>query len=269
MTDNIDLFAGSVGQQFIVAADEIGGVKYQRVKLSLSPDGQAPNDIHALSMNSDGMAANAIGMIAGSFGYIREADGSWARAKGRTAIEGSSSEVGVPGVSSFMRDTSGFHRTLRPGDADNFPGSYALSQVPMLFDEVAINHQRMRGNQYTVDLASASRTVSTAGPLHNNYNHRGVVAFCRITAGTSISITPQIYFQDAISGEWYAGFASAAITGAAPQYITIEVYPGISEVGANSNGSRTSRVLGRQWGLYVSHNNANAVTYSFSSFALL
>jgi hypothetical protein len=45
MADNVQLNSGTGGD--VAAADDVGGVKYQRIKLTLGADGAADGDIHA------------------------------------------------------------------------------------------------------------------------------------------------------------------------------------------------------------------------------
>jgi hypothetical protein len=292
MADEIRI-QGTLGEE-IIAADDIGGKKFERVKLTAGPDGSA-NDLWSDNAGTDGDAASRVGLYTNERGYVyNAADGTWSRRRAPTADavggnyldssgqmvyngstwdraysavarDGSSAIAGVPGVAMLGRDNSGFWRIPRMAQGDGQTPVEMLAAANMLYNPTTLTFDRERGNEYRQILASAARTASTASPLQTNYNHRGVYVYVRVTAGTGYSITPAIFLQDEQTGEWYDQYLSTTFTGPPPQHIRLLVYPGIT----TSPTLAFSSVVPRTWGVYITHGNANSVTYSVSAWMLL
>jgi len=85
---------------------------------------------------------------------------------------------------------------------------------------------RWRNNTNVTVLASATRTVSGAGPDQVNFNARGVILFINVTAvgGTAPTLRIFIHIKDVVSGNYHSIASSVEIT--APGNYTLICYPG-------------------------------------------
>jgi hypothetical protein len=145
LADNVDITQGAGTS---IAADDIGGVKHQRVKISVGADGSATD---LLSGNSS---------------------------------DGSASAPGAPGVVPLHYDGT-VYRAARNAGTIGDGGSAFLSpdSAPYLYNGSTFDRQR--GNIEGDLLISAARTASTSSSTQTNYNHRGAIFNLDVTsAGT-------------------------------------------------------------------------------------
>jgi hypothetical protein len=144
LADNVDITQGA---GTAIAADEVGGIKHQRVKISLGADGSATDMI--LGNAADGVANPA-----------------------------------VPGViPSFYNGT--VYKTARNAAVvgDGAAADVQPDAVPYLFNGSSFDRQR--GNIEGVLLVSAARTALTNTATQTNHNARGVALRLTVTsAGT-------------------------------------------------------------------------------------
>jgi hypothetical protein len=142
LADNVDITQGA---GTAIAADEVGGIKHQRVKIQVGADGSAsdvqPPDGEALPSTRVLPAANMI----------------------------------LNGVGSWNRARAVF------GDGDTNDGLAAAG--PQLYN--GATYDRQRGNTEGTLLASAARTTTVSTAVQTNYNGRGAHLILDITtAGT-------------------------------------------------------------------------------------
>lgn len=123
-------------------------------------------------------------------------------------------------------------------------------------------YERTRGTLEGTLLASASRTVTLSSADQTNYNAKGVKVFLNVTSAGTGSITLKIEAKDPISGAYVTILEGAAVVTAVMNVYTVR--PGLP---ATANVS-ASDGLPRTWRVTVTHNNANAITYSVG-YALL
>jgi hypothetical protein len=112
---------------------------------------------------------------------------------------------------------------------------------------------------------SASRTVNptlTPAEFVAMDPGAGVVVTVDVTAAGTGSITAAIEGYDQASAKWVSYLTGAAVVTAVLN--TYMVYPGIADV-ANS---RSGLHLPRRWRVTITHNNANAITYSVGASVL-
>lgn len=110
-------------------------------------------------------------------------------------------------------------------------------------------------NESFLILPSASRTETVEGEMQHNLRQRGVIVTVNVTTAGTGSITATIERWDPANG-WVTVLASAALT--TDGAVTLTVYPGFTP----SANAVASAVLPRKWRVKVTHNNANAITYS-------
>lgn len=104
-------------------------------------------------------------------------------------------------------------------------------------------------------LPSASRTTTVTGTAQKQYNP-GILVIVDITSAGTGSITVSIEGYDPTSTKWYTILASTALVSNATT--VLGAYPG---AGFTAN-SRYDISLPLTWRVTVTHNNANAITYS-------
>lgn len=116
----------------------------------------------------------------------------------------------------------------------------------------------IRSNRDLRVLESASRTTTTQGTSVDlrNENMRGVHVILDVTTPGTGSVTLSIEGKDAVSGEYYTLLTGAAVTTDSTN--VYKVYPGLT---ASANAV-VSDIVPHQWRVKVTHNNANAITYS-------
>jgi hypothetical protein len=145
MADNTELSAGSGGD--VIASDDIGGIKHQRVKLSVGADGAASDAVPVSNgMDVTGAAVQAVGLVAQfddvSVGTVTENQFAPVRISSRRAllVEGVASGTVLPvsdGGGSLTVDLA----------STTVTGTVAVTQSGT-WDEVGINDS---GNSITVD----------------------------------------------------------------------------------------------------------------------
>lgn len=103
--------------------------------------------------------------------------------------------------------------------------------------------------------ASASRTATVATEEQHNLRARGVIATINITSAGSGSVKLVVQRWDPVS-DWVTLADTANLTTDGATSLT--VYPGLT----GSANVVVSAVIPRKWRVQVTHNNANAITYS-------
>lgn len=116
----------------------------------------------------------------------------------------------------------------------------------------------IRSNRDLRVLESSSRTTTAQGTSADlrNENMRGVHVVLDVTVPGTGSVTLTIEGKDAVSGEYYTILAGAAVTTDSTN--VYKVYPGLTAV----LNATASDIIPHQWRVKVTHNNANAITYS-------
>jgi hypothetical protein len=104
-------------------------------------------------------------------------------------------------------------------------------------------------------LPSASRTTTQTQPDQANVVAKGLVLIVDVTTAGTGSITPKVQGKDA-NGVYYDILVGSAITTVSTNKLI--VYPGAA-VTANASANEP---LPAVWRVIVTHNNANAITYS-------
>ena len=117
-----------------------------------------------------------------------------------------------------------------------------------------------RANREATLLATGIRSADIASADQVNDHGRGVTVWISVS---SIVATPSIIVsiqrKDPISGTYSDILASAAIT--AVGNIVLRLYPGIAAVANQA----ASDILPRTWRVYVSHADADQISYSVAA----
>ena len=228
MADNFVTNPGAGGDTF--AADDIAGVKWQRVKLALGADGSAtdtlPTPANFTAVSPTGFPGSVLMTMANS------------------------GNIGVTKNAATQADGDSGNNTLAS------QGLYNNST----FD-------RQRGNTEGVLLASAARTAFTQSAEQVNYNARGVNVWVYVTAKAA-STTLDLYiasFDPVSSIVTYEarvlGWVATANSGQ-----SLQLYPGATTLAATTYGyqriAREAGALSRRWYFQVVPSDANSVTYS-------
>ncbi len=111
-------------------------------------------------------------------------------------------------------------------------------------------------NAEAVLLASAARTTTQTQADQLNLHRKGIRVVTDITVVGTGSITVTIEAKDPASGKYVTILSSGALS--TNQTKTLLVYPGAANT---ANASQNDR-LPKTWRVLVTHNNANAITYS-------
>jgi hypothetical protein len=130
----------------------------------------------------------------------------------------------------------------------------------MTFNET--NWDRQRGNaEYTL-LASASRAATVQSADQTNYNGRRLLLIVNVSVVGTGSITPSLQFKDPISGNYVTVWTAAAaiVTGTTFAYVFAD-----GAAGGTATEKLAFGLFARTWRLVITHNNANAITYSVSA----
>jgi hypothetical protein len=230
LADNVDITQGAGTP---IAADEVGGIKHQRVKIQVGADGSA-SDVQP--PDGDGKAATTA-LAAGVM--ITTASGALNRWVDADAGSDGNTGDGVGVV----------HPKLWNGGT---------------FD-------RERGNIEGTLLASAARTTSTSAG-QTNYNARGVTVFLNITAASGTGgLKVRVLSVDPVSSAIVLHFeATTGIT--ATGIYGYEMYPGATTAGTAGPSlinQRTSGVLPRIWLASVNVSDASSYTYSLGYSLIL
>jgi hypothetical protein len=149
LADNVDITQGAGTS---IAADDIGGVKHQRVKISVGADGSATDLLSGNSSDGSASAPGALGVV--SLHY----DGTVYRAARNAGTIGD-------GGSAFLSPDS----------------------TPYLYNGSTFDRQR--GNTEGVLLATAARTAITTTAAQTNHNARGVALRLTITSAGTGTLT--------------------------------------------------------------------------------
>jgi hypothetical protein len=146
----------ALGSSESIASDDISGVQYQRVKLTVGADGAA-GDVEP--PDSDGQSAASVlpagAMLFGTGGTFNRWQDASAQGDG-----GFTTGVGLPTVGNRLYNGTNFDREY--------------------------------GNMSGVLLASAARTTTTSSASQTNYNHRGVIVHLDVTSAGTGTLQVQI-----------------------------------------------------------------------------
>jgi hypothetical protein len=220
MADNVPVTAGS---GVSIAADDIGGVHHQRVKIGVGADGASSD---AQPADADAKAATGLlsvgNMVIGN-------GGTWNRQRDVGAPTDAAASTGITAVGGF------------------------------LYNGATYDH--LRGNTEGTLLASAARTVATASATQTNYNARGVIVYLNVTAASGTGgLGLLIIAGDPVAANLYALNATPTTVTATGLY-GYEVSPGASGT-TTQLAQRTSGSLPRTWQIYINVGNASSYTYS-------
>lgn len=108
-------------------------------------------------------------------------------------------------------------------------------------------------------IESGSFTATQNTVDQRNENFRGVIVVLDVTTVGTGSATITIQGKDQISGKYYDILTGAAVTTNSTN--VYKVYPGLT-VAANAVASD---LIPHQWRVKVTHNNANAMTYTLGA----
>jgi len=141
-----------------------------------------------------------------------------------------------------------------------------LSATQYLFN--GTTWDRERNNEEITLLASAARTASLFSPDQENYNARGVMISVDVTA---IVDTPAITLYVRAIDPTIGGDSNIVIFGAITTVSRNRflVYPGAVETIAESTLQVQGIALPRKWRIYMSHNDADSITYSVGASYIL
>ena len=272
MADNTIINPGSGGDA--IATDDIGGVKFQRVKVTHGADGSATDVSSAspLPVDSelpaaaalDDATANPTAPMVGAAGMVFDQyAGTWKRARSSARADGSDGTDSVAVGPQLYRGGVWEQQRAVGGDAQAATGMAAES--PMLYNGSSFD--RERGNTEGTLLASAARTAFTQSAAQTNYNARGVNVWVYVTAKAAAT-TLDLYIAsfDPVSGvvTYEAKVAAWAATANSGQ--SIQLYPGATTLAATTYGfnriARESGALPRTWYCQIAPSDANSVTYS-------
>jgi hypothetical protein len=209
-----------------IASDDIGGVKWQRMKIGVGADGAAvdvqPPDADTKTNTS---LLPAAGMLVGS-------GGTWNRARDMS--------------SSFS-------------DALFSTGVGLPVETALLFNGATFDRQR--GNTEGTLLASAARTATTSSSIMVNYNARGVAIILNVTVASGTGgLQARVVGINPVTAGTYTVASNMTAIVATGVYI-VEIYPGITGTGGNVV-QRNAGILPRQWQGQVVHGDASSYTYS-------
>lgn len=105
-------------------------------------------------------------------------------------------------------------------------------------------------------LPSASRTVTESSVAQHNIANRGVIVDLTVTTPGIGSVTASIERWNPAASAWVVMLTGTAVTTATTASLTL--FPAAT-VTANVSANAS---LPRMWRVTVTHNNANAITYS-------
>lgn len=108
-------------------------------------------------------------------------------------------------------------------------------------------------------IESGSYTVTQNSADQRNENMRGLVVVLDVTVPGTGSVTITIQGKDQMSSQYYTILAGSAVTTQSTN--VYKVYPGLTAA-ANSVASD---IVPHQWRVLVTHNNANAITYTLGA----
>lgn len=229
MADNLSITPGS-GK--VVAADDVGGIFHQRVKISVGGDGSAAD----LDYGQENMAGSLPVVLANNQTDVP------------ITLDGEAVDTELPAAVA-----------LADGAAN--PTAPAVGAVLLLYNGSTLDRQR--GNTELTLLSSAARTATTSSTDQVNYNARGVMVFFSITAipGTD-TVTLTIEAKDPIAGTYEALLAGVAESATGTKCYL--VYPGASAA-ANGVDVVNGFPLPRTWRVTVTHSAAGSFTYSVAA----
>lgn len=157
-------------------------------------------------------------------------------------------------------------RAIVPVDAST--NSYYLLGVvshQLLFNNT--DWDKWRNNTEGTIKVSAARTTTYSSNLQTNYNHKGIYVILNVTAKTGApSITMKLEVKNPITAGYSAFTATSAAITTTGTYI-LALHPALVDT-AGVFHLACDALLPRSWRLYVSHANADSITYSVS-YALM
>lgn len=225
MADNDTLADGK-----ILALDDVGGVMFQRVKVTAGPDGTA----HDLLEGGDGVA-----------------------------------QTGYLGMSPMVAEESSGLLTRRRSPVDGLATTKLAASGGMVWDETAGVWNKARGNTQITCLASAARTTTTNAPAWVNHSNRGVLVYLNVSAvsGTG-GLVPKIFGQDFLTAINYLLWAAAAPITAVGSYCYL-LYPGAIGAATADLKEISGIALPRHGFVQIAANDASSYTYSINVSMIL
>jgi hypothetical protein len=305
MADNVTIPATGTGTATpIIATDDVGGVQYQRMKLSLGPDGTATDVKTAADLQS---TVPETGLLAAGWGP------GWHRAIADVNATGpTDATIYTGGCATVVIDISGTFTGLSgsvQGSMDNAvtyadlhtfqsyellnsrgevaqsgigtarrylisPAGYthiryhvtAVSTGTAVIKIVAqpVPYALVPSNQQFTLLSSAARTTTTASSDVSNYHNRGAYIFVNVTSITSTPIIAVQVQGKEPVGSNYFNICEFAAITATGTAAFL-TYPGQTKI----PGVVESFPLPRSWRINVVHQDADSITYSVSCMGLL
>lgn len=277
MADNFVTNPAAGGDTF--AADDIAGVKWQRVKLGQGVDGSATDvsSANPLPVDTelpaaaalDDATANPTAPMVGAAGMVWDG-ANWERqgtVPNFTAVSPYRAAATLPlvmnGAGNVLTQMNA--AAVSDGEAgNNTVGAQGLYN--------GSSFDRQRGNTEGVALASAARTTTTQSELLTNHNARGMIVYLQVTSAPANTETLTVYLS-----AWYpdsSAFAYVAtgmiITGnEGPKMIAAMYAPGLAtsaDVIDASTGSRFRKtynmIVPRSVFVTVFHSAGSSWTYS-------
>ena len=275
MADNTIINPGSGGDA--IATDDIGGVKFQRVKVTHGADGSATDvssasplpvdtELPAAAALSDSTANPTAPMVGAAGMVFDQYAGTWKRVKSSARADGSDGTDSVAVGPQLYRSGVWEQQRAVGGDAQDATGMAAAG--PMLYNDSSFDRQR--GNTEGTLLASAARTATAAAPIQTNYNARGIRVWMKVTA-KSAATTFYVVLHSARPTSGGASYTDAEYTAFVPTFAAgvnelciLTAYPGavgVAVAGAVSGQSAASMPVGRSWWMQCVPSDANSVTY--------
>lgn len=293
MADNVAITAGSGTN---IAADDVGGVLFQRVKPAFGVDGSA-TDVSAgaglpvssgytevactptSSLNGDLIASTDVSAYRW---FSIQVTGTWS---GTITLTGSNDNTNFFTIGANRIETGTVGNTVTSNGCLAGPlnfkylrvrmtsyssgtatGVLLLSTVPSAQQNLniaqivsipnSVNVNQLSLANFSTAFASASRTTTQTGSPFTVSNVRGLRLLVNVTSAGTGSITPRIQGRDEISTTYFDLLAGPTIT--ANGLYVMTVYPGIDSL-ANYAANSPVSYNNR---IVIDANNANAMTYS-------
>jgi hypothetical protein len=221
------LDAGGVSET--VASDDIGGQKYQRVKLNIGADGAAVD----VQPPADAQASSTI----------------------------------VPS-GTLIYNAAGAVWNVQRVAVDSMPLNSQAGLSPVLFNETTYDRQR-GNTQGTLLASAARTVQTTTALQTNYNARGVVLGVRVSAKAAATTLTIDGSSNDPISGTASFFFTHSGFAAAANSTLYLVVYPGVINADLTTTGFQTTNKgfsipLPRTWAVTVSPSDANSVTYSLS-----
>jgi hypothetical protein len=276
LPDNVEITSGTGTN---VAADEIGGVKYQRVKIALGADGAWDGDLAP----GAAAAAESLPITASTEDVARTGSITETAPASDTASSGLNgrlqriaqritSLIALVPASLGQKAMAASMAVVVASDQSAVPvsgtitASGTLATNPQWHTGAAWADQQ--GVQDVTLLASAARTATTATADQTNTNWRGVILFLNITVASGTGgLQPTIQMKDSISGNYRNLVTAPTAIIATGQYV-FHYYPGVNSTNLSQQQVGALQ-LPRVWRINMTAGDSSSYTYSLSASMVL